>query len=115
MDICSKFLREIPDVYDFAFAGEELIGERAAYKITATPRKGARIHTHGPQGNLLRIPGTIWIDKLEGQWVKVETEVPADLHFGAFWLRSSRERTSVSRGGVWRKMSGCLLALRAGW
>lgn len=76
-----KFLNEVPEAFTFKLIGEENVSGKPAWVITAEPKPDYR-----PRERLAKIVakmrGTIWIDKSEYQWVKVEAEVMDKLSFG---------------------------------
>jgi hypothetical protein len=81
-----RFLREVPDAFVLKIDGEEQIGGRPVWVISATPRPG--YHPKLPHGDALtKVRGKIWIDQAEYQWVQVEAEVTAPLSFGLGLLR----------------------------
>jgi len=81
-----KFLREIPDLYDFHLDGEQKIDGLDTWMITATPKPGYRVK-RGDAAPLLKIRGKLWIDKAEYQWVRVEAETTATISWGLFLAR----------------------------
>jgi hypothetical protein len=81
-----EFLREIPDLFDFALVGEEKIDGHDVWVISATPKPGAQ-PKHGDAKPLLKIRAKVWIDKAEYQWVRLEAETTATISFGLFIAR----------------------------
>ncbi len=76
--------KDIPDAYDFKLLGNEMIDGRPAYKIAATPRSAY----HGQfKGILHNVEGTLWIDKQDLDWVKVEADVLKPFSLGWFLAR----------------------------
>lgn len=64
--------KDVPDAFDFRLLGMSVIGGRPAYRISATPRRDY----HGALANILRnVQGTLWIDKQDSNWVKIEADV----------------------------------------
>ena len=55
--------------------------------ISATPKQGYKPKTSDGR-NLLKIKGTLWIDKAEYQWVRVEAETIGTLTLGIFHRRA---------------------------
>ncbi|MDP9053362.1 MAG: hypothetical protein M3N93_03545 [Acidobacteriota bacterium] len=76
--------KDIPDAFDFALAGEDEIGGRAAYRIRATPRPVYRGKLHAILNN---IEGTLWIDKRDSIWVRFEADVLKPFYVGWFLAR----------------------------
>lgn len=81
-----KFAEEIPAAFDFEIVGEETIGGRDVWVISAKPRAGYRA-TDIRAKMLSKIKGKVWIDKTEYQWVKVEAETLETISFGLFLAR----------------------------
>jgi hypothetical protein len=76
--------KDIPDAYDFKLMGESVIAGRGAYEIQATPRAGYRGRFRGVLSN---VEGTIWIDKSDFNWIKVEADVLKPFSLGWFLAR----------------------------
>jgi len=82
-------MRELPDAFDFTPAGETLIDGRAAYVIDAMPHPG--YHPKSQAASYFpKIKARLWIDKAEGQWMKVEAETLDTISFAAFLLRVAK-------------------------
>jgi hypothetical protein len=76
-----KILREIPDAFQFTLTGEARIDGRQVWVIRAAPRPDYRARTF--EGRLLgKFAGTLWIDKTEYQWAKVEASAVETVSFG---------------------------------
>src|SRR5215471_15588166 len=74
-------LQFIPEAFDFQLAGETEIAGRPAWQIKATPRREYK----GRYASLMRnLEGTLWIDKQDYQWVKVEADALDTISFGWF-------------------------------
>jgi hypothetical protein len=74
----------IPDAFDFTVLGEAPLNGRETWQIHAAPRRDYK----GPNGSMLRnIEGTIWIDKKDYEWVKVEADVLEPISIGLFLAR----------------------------
>lgn len=78
-----EFLLEIPNLYDLRIEREDAVEGRPVWVISATPKPGAKAKTSDGK-NLLKVKGTLWIDKAEYQWVRVEAETIGTLTFGIF-------------------------------
>jgi hypothetical protein len=77
-------VRYIPDAFDFAILGETPLNGRDAWQIRATPRRDYK----GPYGFMLRnLEGTLWIDKRDYQWVRVEADTLDTISIGLFLAR----------------------------
>jgi hypothetical protein len=82
-------LKELPDAFNFASAGEAVVDGRTCYVIDATPRPGYQPKSSAA-GYFPKIKARLWIDKAEGQWVKVEAETQDTISFAAFLLRVAK-------------------------
>ena len=82
-------LKELPDAFNFYPAGEALIDGRTVYVIDAKPKPGYR-----PKSLLAayfpKIRARLWIDKAEGQWVRVDAESLDTISFAGFVLRVAK-------------------------
>jgi hypothetical protein len=82
-------LKELPDAFDFSPAGEAEMDGRTAYVIDAKPKPGYR-----PKSLLAsyfpKVKARLWIDKAEGQWVRVEVETLDTITFAGFLLRVAK-------------------------
>jgi hypothetical protein len=78
-----EFLREIPEVYNLRIEREENIEGRPVWVISATPKQGYR-PKRADAKDLLKIKGTLWIDKAEYQWVKIQAETIDTITWGLF-------------------------------
>jgi len=81
-----KFLRQIPEAYDCEIKGSEMVNGRDTWMIALTPRPGFR-PTVRFADILKKIRATIWIDKQEYQWAKVDAMLLEDASFGLFLVR----------------------------
>ncbi len=74
---------EIPHAFNFELAGEEAIGGRLCYKLSATPRPGYQPHNR--YGKIFtHTIGTIWIDKATGEWRRAEGQLRETVNLG--WI-----------------------------
>jgi len=96
-------LRYLPDAFDFTLEGESSVNGREAWQIRARPRRDYK----GPYAFLYRnMEGTLWIDRLDYQWVKVEADVLNTISLGWFLARIEKgtrisfERSKVN-GELW--------------
>ncbi len=108
-------LKELPDAFLFSPAGETIIDGRTVYIIDARPKPGYRPKSQAAS-YFSKIKARLWIDKAEGQWVKVEAETLDTISFAAFVLRVAKgtrytaEQTRVGENlwapkRVWYKAS----------
>lgn len=78
-----EFLSEIPDLYHLRVEREDQIEGRPVWVISATPNLSYKPKTSDGK-DLLKIKGTLWIDKAEYQWVRIEAETVGTLTWGFF-------------------------------
>ncbi len=83
-----KFLREIPDIYNFRIVRQDQVDGHDAWVISATPKPDYKPKNSDAKP-LLKIKGEIWIDKAEYQWVKLDAETIDTISFGWFLARLS--------------------------
>jgi hypothetical protein len=82
------FIRDIPDAYNFTVLGQEIVDGGPAWKIGIAPRPGFVATT--PNAAMLKhFDGTLWIDKEDLQWVRVEAEAKDIVSIGWFVARIS--------------------------
>ena len=81
-----KFVSEIADAYNFRLAAMENLGGRETYVIDAEPRPGFEPHGKGAKF-LPKFRFRVWIDKAEGQWVKLDAEAIDTVSLGLFLAR----------------------------
>jgi hypothetical protein len=81
-----EFVKELPDAFTFKAVGEEMIGGKPAWVISGEPKPD-----YHPRDMLAKVVtkmrGTVWIDKSDYQWVKVQAEAIGTLSFGLGLLR----------------------------
>ena len=77
----------MPDAFSLRIAAEVNVNGREAWQIEARPRPDYK----GPYASLLRnVEGTLWIDKTDYQWVKVEADTLNTISLGFFLARIGR-------------------------
>jgi hypothetical protein len=81
-----KFLKQIPDAYDFELKGSETIDGHETWVIGLTPRADFK-PTVKFADILKKIRATLWVDKQEYQWVKADAQLMDDATFGLFLVR----------------------------
>ncbi|MBZ5627757.1 MAG: hypothetical protein LAO06_02720 [Acidobacteriia bacterium] len=80
------FVADILNAYDFRLLGEESVDGRATYVVEANPRKDFR--PTQPHADILsKLRGTMWIDKEDYHWARVEAESLETISWGLFLLR----------------------------
>ena len=82
----AKQLDTASKAFEFQITGEEPINGRAAWRLQAVPRPDYK----GEYAFLRNIRGTLWIDKSDYQWVKVEAEAFDAISIGFFIARISK-------------------------
>ena len=79
-----EFARDIPDAFTFQLLRDDTLDARPAYVIAATPNPAYR----GPHRDLLsKMKGTLWIDKADYHWARLEAETLDTISFGLFLAR----------------------------
>lgn len=77
------FVKDIPDAYTFQLVGEEPVNGRPAWVVKMSPKAGF-VPTAPHAAMLEHIKGTLWIDKEDLQWAKVEADVIDTIEIG--WI-----------------------------
>ena len=81
-----QFVGEIADAYNFHLAAIEDLDSRETYVIDAEPRPG--FEPHSKEAKFLpKFRFRIWIDKAEGQWVKLDAQAIDTVSLGLFLAR----------------------------
>jgi len=87
-----EFVRDIPNAFDFRVLREENLRGHEVWVVDAMPRPD--YHGSGREGQVLRkLHATLWIDKLEYQWVRMEGELLDDVSFGIFLAKLHKGST----------------------
>ena len=76
-------MRAMGEAFDFKLAGEERLEDHDVYVFEATPRPEYQPNNRETKV-LTGMKGTLWIDRDNYQWVKVEAEVVKPVPFGWF-------------------------------
>jgi hypothetical protein len=106
------FANELPLAFDFKLIGDETVGGRPVWVISAEPRPN--YHAREQLAKVAtKMRGKVWIDKSELQWVKVEAELIGPISFGlglvriapGFTLRFEQTRVNDE---VWLPASGSI-------
>ena len=81
-----KFVSEVADAYNFHLAAMEEIEGRATYVIDAEPRPS--FEPRSKEAKFLpKFRFRVWIDKAEGQWVKLDAQAIDTVSVGLFLAR----------------------------
>jgi hypothetical protein len=81
-----QFVGEIANAYNFHLAAIEELEGRETYVIDAEPRPGFEPHGKGAKF-LPKFRFRVWIDKAEGQWVKLDAQAIDTVSLGLFLAR----------------------------
>jgi hypothetical protein len=82
-------LNEIPEGFDFRFRAEEEVDSRPVYVIEGTPRAGYRPQSTDARILLPKIKLTVWIDKADFDWVRINAEVIDTISWGLCLFKMS--------------------------
>jgi hypothetical protein len=81
-----KFVLEIADAFDFRLVGSEVLDGRDTWAIEAEPRAGYQPKERATK-LLSKFKGRVWIDKAEGQWLKLDITAIDTISVGLFLAR----------------------------
>ncbi len=85
----TSIVREVPKAFDFQLVGEEVVNDRPAYVIQATPHPGYQ--AQGKYGKMFsKVEGKLWVDKQDHGWIKVDGQVIQPISVGLFLARVLR-------------------------
>lgn len=82
-----RFLKELPEAFNWVIAGQETLNGRPVYVMVGEPRQGYQPADNFAGRVMPKIRGKLWIDKQDYQWVKAEAEVIEPITFGLFLAR----------------------------
>jgi hypothetical protein len=100
-----EFMKEVPNAFDFRLLREELLNGRATYVVQADPRPGYKPPSLAA-GFLRKMRATLWIDKEDHAWARLEAEAFDTASLALFLARMHKgstirlEQMRVD-GGVW--------------
>lgn len=81
-----RIIKEFSEVYNFSFAGQDVIDGEPAWIVSADPI--ATYQPHSMEARLLKcLQGKIWITKRDYRWVKIDAEAISDFGFGLFLVK----------------------------
>jgi hypothetical protein len=80
-------LNEIPEAFDFRFRAEEEVDSRPVYVIEGTPRAGYRPQSADARMILPKLKLTVWIDKADFNWARINAEVIDTITWGFCLLK----------------------------
>jgi hypothetical protein len=76
-----EFVREVADAFTFRLLDSEMLDGRDTWVLAADPRPDYQ-PKHRDAKIMMHFKGTIWIDKTELQWVKLDLTAIDDISFG---------------------------------
>jgi hypothetical protein len=77
---------QVAEAFTFNLLGEETVNGRECYRIAAEPKPG--FQPKGRAAGLLpKLKGTLWIDKKDFEWVRVDAETLDTISFGLALVR----------------------------
>ena len=84
-----RYSRQVPEMYDFTLLREEKLDGRDVWAIGAEPKAGYRA-TESMTKAMMKMHGTLWIDKATNQMVKFDAEALDTVSFGFFLVRLNK-------------------------
>jgi hypothetical protein len=81
-----KYVRQLPDAFNFTLQGEEMVSGKPTWVIAAEPKPDFK-PTTPPARFFTKMRGRIWVDQNEYQWVKAEAEVLDTISLGLALFR----------------------------
>jgi len=82
----TSLVREVPKAFDFQLLGEEVVNDRPAYVLQATPHPGYQ--AQGKYGKMFsKVRGKLWVDKQDLGWIKADGQVIQPFSIGLFLAR----------------------------
>ena len=101
----TSIIQEVPKAFDFQLVGEDVVNDRRAYVLQATPHPGYQ--AQGKYGKMFsKVAGKLWVDQQDLGWIKVEGQVIQPFSLGLFLVRLlpgsqiKMEQTRVDNG-IW--------------
>jgi hypothetical protein len=81
-----KYILEVADAFNFRLVGSEVVDGRDTWAIEAEPRPGYQAKERATK-MLSKVKGQVWIDKADGQWVRLDISVIDTISVGLFIAR----------------------------
>jgi len=81
-----KFVLEIADAFNFRLVGSEMLDGRDTWVIEGVPRPEYQPKERGTK-IVSKFKGRVWIDKTEGQWMKLDITAIDTISLGWFLVR----------------------------
>ena len=82
-----RFLREMPDAFNFILVGSDSINGRPVWIIAAEPKPDYKPVDSLAARVFPKVRGKLWIDKQDYQWARAEAQVISPITFGLFLAR----------------------------
>jgi hypothetical protein len=82
-------LSEIPEAFDFSFRAEEEVDSRPVYVIEGMPKAGYRPQSADARILLPKLKLTVWIDKADFNWARINAEVIDTITWGLCLFKMS--------------------------
>ena len=91
-------MRKVPEAYTMAVIGEPMVNGRPAWQIHLTPRRDYK----GQDAYVYRnIEATLWIDKQDSSWIRMEADARDTIVYGLFIARLAKGmHVSMTRSRV---------------
>jgi hypothetical protein len=84
-----SMLSEIPEAFDFHLCKEDAVDGRPVYMIQGTPRPGYVPRSNDARLLLPKLKITVWIDKVDFAWVRIDADVIDTITWGLYLFRLS--------------------------
>jgi hypothetical protein len=82
-----SMMSEIPDAFDFHLRRDEIVDSRPVYVIEGAPRPGYIPRSTDARLLLPKLKITVWIDKADFDWVRIDAEVIDTITWGLYLFR----------------------------
>jgi len=111
-----SMLSEIPEAFDFRLCKEDTVDERPVYVIEGAPRPGYVPKSNDARLLLPKLKITVWIDKVDFAWVRIDADVIDTITWGLYLFRLSQGarfelHQTLVNGEVWlprySRVAGC--------
>ena len=101
-----SMLSEIPEAFDFRLCKEDTVDERPVYVIEGTPRPGYVPRSTDARLLLPKLKITVWIDKANFAWVRIDADVIETITWGLYLFRLAQGarfelHQTLVNGEVW--------------
>jgi len=101
-----SMLSEIPEAFDFHLCKEDTVDGHPVYMIEGTPRPGYVPRSTDARLLLPKLKITVWIDKANFAWVRIDADVIDTITWGLYLFRLSQGarfelHQTLVNGEVW--------------